>query len=74
MRALLFGLKTWFVAAKGYPAQRWLLLCRFLDERAAKHEAAWAASLEYKRHYTNPDEAKRYRVPPAKDEKRRESR
>jgi hypothetical protein len=37
---------------------------RFIDERAEKAKAAWGASMEYKRRYTNPDEAKRARTPP----------
>ena len=37
----------------------------FLDERAEKEKAAWGASMEYKRRYTNPDEAKRARTPPS---------
>ena len=37
---------------------------RFIDQRAEKAKAAWGASMEYKRRYTNPDEAKRARTPP----------
>lgn len=37
---------------------------RFVDERAERAKAAWGASMEYKRRYTNPDEAKRARTPP----------
>ena len=36
----------------------------FLDERAEKEKQAWGASMEYRRRYTNPDEAKRARTPP----------
>ena len=35
----------------------------FLDARAEKEKAAWGASMEYKRRYTNPDAAKKARVP-----------
>jgi len=37
---------------------------RFIDERAEKAKGAWGASMEYKRRYTNPDDAKRARTPP----------
>ena len=36
-----------------------------LDEHAENDKAGWAASMEYRRRYTNPDEAKRARSPPA---------
>lgn len=36
----------------------------FLDARAEKEKAAWGASMEYRRRYTNPDAAKKARVPP----------
>jgi len=32
-----------------------------LDEHAENDKAGWAASMEYKRRYTNPDDAKRAR-------------
>ena len=37
---------------------------RHIDARAEKAKGAWGSSLEYKRRYTNPDEAKRARIPP----------
>jgi hypothetical protein len=36
----------------------------FLDTQAEKEKQAWGASMEYRRRYTNPDEAKRARTPP----------
>ena len=36
----------------------------FLDAQAEKEKSAWGASMEYKRRYTNPDDAKRARTPP----------
>ena len=36
----------------------------FLDKQAEKEKQAWGASMEYKRRYTNPDDAKRARTPP----------
>lgn len=62
--------KNWFLAIKRYSGQLWLRLCELLDDRAAKQEAAWAASLEYKYRLTNPDEAKHHRVPQVKSKKR----
>lgn len=37
-----------------------------LDEHAEKETGRWGSNMEYKRRYTNPDEAKRHRIPPAK--------
>jgi hypothetical protein len=37
---------------------------KHLDERAQKQVLEWSASLEYRRRYTNPDDAKRHRKPP----------
>jgi hypothetical protein len=34
---------------------------QWLDAHAEKQKNGWAASMEYKRRYTNPDEAKRSR-------------
>jgi hypothetical protein len=39
----------------------WRRVYGYLLERADRHVAEWAASLERKRRYTHPDEAKRYR-------------
>ena len=36
-----------------------------LDEHADSETGKWGANMEYRRRYTNPDEAKRHRVPPA---------
>ena len=36
----------------------------FLDRHAEKEKARWGAHMEYRRRYTNPDEAKRNRLPP----------
>ena len=32
-----------------------------LDEHAEKQKTGWGSSMEYKRRYTNPDDAKRQR-------------
>ena len=39
----------------------WTRMYRFLNEHNDRHVAAWGASLQYKRRYTNPDDAKRSR-------------
>jgi hypothetical protein len=39
----------------------WHRVYRFLEARAERHVSAWLASLQYKRRYTDPDLAKRYR-------------
>ena len=36
-----------------------------LDKHADEQTGKWGSSMEYKRRYTNPDEAKRHRTPPA---------
>ena len=41
----------------------------FIDRQAEKEKQAWGASMEYKRRYTNPDDAKRARTPPAEKQK-----
>lgn len=48
-------------AILAYPARLWTRLTRYLNARADRHVAAWSSSLQYKRRYTNPDVAKRYR-------------
>lgn len=37
---------------------------QFLYERNERHLALWGSSLQYKRRYTNPDEAKQARKEP----------
>jgi hypothetical protein len=39
----------------------WKRFMDFLDARAQREVNAWGASVEYRRAYTNPDVAKRYR-------------
>jgi hypothetical protein len=39
----------------------WMRFYRFLNEHNNLQVAAWGSSLQYKRRYTNPDEAKRAR-------------
>lgn len=36
-----------------------------LDEHAERDKQGWGSDMEYKRRYTNPDEAKRARTEPA---------
>lgn len=36
----------------------------YFDHKAEQEKAAWGSHMEYKRRYTNPDDAKRARVPP----------
>jgi hypothetical protein len=42
----------------------WKRFIDLLDARAQREVNAWGASLEYRRAYTNPDIAKRYRNKP----------
>lgn len=35
-----------------------------LDEHAERDKAGWGAKMEYRRRYTNPDDAKRARTKP----------
>ena len=41
----------------------WMRFCEYLDERADRHVVAWTMALQYKRRYTNPDDAKAFRTP-----------
>jgi hypothetical protein len=52
---------TWCERAKRYCAALVSRVHRRLDEHAEKEKNAWGSSLEYKRRYTNPDDAKRSR-------------
>ena len=47
-----------------YPARLWARLRAYLYERNEREVAAWGSALQYKRRYTNPDAAKRYRRNP----------
>jgi hypothetical protein len=40
-----------------------------LDDHAERDRGGWAARMEYRRRYTNPDEAKRARTRPPGSEK-----
>ena len=39
----------------------WNRFMQALETRNAQHVQAWGSSLQYKRRYTNPDDAKAYR-------------
>ncbi len=45
----------------GVATRAWTRLYRYLTERNEQAVDAWGASLQYKRRYTNPDDAKRAR-------------
>ena len=47
-----------------FPARLWARWYRFLTDRNEKAVAEWGASLQYKRRYTNPEDAKRFRRAP----------
>ena len=57
--------RVWLSRLKVYGLNILRRVRTVLDERAEKQKQAWAASLEYKRRYTNPDEAKRNRKRPS---------
>lgn len=42
-------------------AQLWARVNRFLTEHNDRQVAAWGSALQYKRRYTNPDDAKQFR-------------
>lgn len=56
--------REWMDCVTGCAAALRMRVERFIDQRAEKAKSAWGASMEYKRRYTNPDEAKRARTPP----------
>lgn len=41
----------------------WQRFNRMLNEENNRRVAAWGSALQYKRRYTNPDAAKRFRTP-----------
>ena len=43
-------------------SHQWQRFMRFLMVQNERQIAAWGSSLQYKRRYTNPDAAKRYRT------------
>ena len=45
----------------GVAARAWDRVVRYITERNDQAVAAWGSSLQYKRRYTNPDDAKRAR-------------
>jgi hypothetical protein len=45
----------------GIAVRTWERVYRYLSERNEQAVDAWGASLQYKRRYTNPDDAKRAR-------------
>lgn len=45
----------------GIAGRLWGRLYRYLNERNDRAVAAWGSSLQYKRRYTNPEDAKRAR-------------
>lgn len=47
-----------------FPVRLWARLREYLHERNERQVAAWGSALQYKRRYTNPDTAKRYRQNP----------
>jgi hypothetical protein len=57
-------MSNWFRTMKDPTVAFWKRVHGFLLECADRHVATWAASLQMKRRYTHPDEAKRYRRNP----------
>ena len=45
----------------GVAVRVWSRMFQFLNQRNERAVAAWGSSLQYKRRYTNPDDAKRAR-------------
>ena len=45
----------------GIAVRIWGRFYGYLNQRNDQAVAAWGSSLQYKRRYTNPDDAKRYR-------------
>jgi hypothetical protein len=44
-----------------FPVRLWARVSQFLTEQAEREVNNWGAAMQYKRRYTNPDTAKRYR-------------
>lgn len=50
-----------FTGLFGSASRLWARVNDFLSDRNERAVAAWGSSLQYKRRYTNPDDAKRAR-------------
>ena len=53
-----------FVSMLSPVSRLWTRFNRFLMDQNDRHVAEWGSSLQYKRRYTNPDAAKRFRSQP----------
>jgi hypothetical protein len=54
-------MSVWLYRSNRYVAALLDRVREWLDAHAEKQKNGWAASMEYKRRYTNPDDAKRSR-------------
>ena len=57
-------LRAWVTRLRERIAALTAHVTRRVDEHKKRDGEAWGASMEYKRRYTNPDDAKRHRAPP----------
>jgi hypothetical protein len=57
------GVKNTMTHVLGTVARIWSRFFQSLTERNDRAVAAWGSSLQYKRRYTNPDDAKQARKP-----------
>lgn len=58
-------IREWFSSIRARLAGLHARIIDHLDKRAERDKAGWGSKMEYRRRYTNPDEAKRNRKPPA---------
>ena len=60
---------TWVARIRASVIELKTRMLRHIDAHAKRDGEAWGSSMEYKRRYTNPDDAKKARTPPAPKEK-----
>ena len=63
-RIALNAMSAFFGRYFALPARLWAILFGFLTARNERAVDEWGASLQYKRRYTNPEDAKRFRRGP----------
>ena len=57
-------LSAWIMRLRASLTELSMRVVQRIDEHARRDREGWGANLEYRRRYTNPDDAKRHRTPP----------
>ena len=57
-------LSAWIMRLRASLTELSMRVVQRIDEHARRDREGWGANMEYRRRYTNPDDAKRHRTPP----------